>query len=402
MKKRLVIPLMLGGLLTFAACGDEPVAPPTADDQLSLHQVGDRHLAGQFVARSDGSQEVPPEEVIGTGLARFQLLGHSKLRFALFVADVANVTQAHIHLGNRGENGPVVAFLFGFVAGGVTVDGLLSEGTLTDDDVFERDGFNGTVAELVKRIRQGGAYVNTHSVAIPAGEVRGQIERKGKFSRFYQVTLRNLTRNQPLSPGAIGTHDGKRPFLGWRRHPRSRSVLFQVGKPASEGVRLIAEDGNPGTAVDELMADRRVHESFATPRPVGCIGCLGPFPSHLTMFIEAGKSANHLSLAVMLICTNDGFTGLNSGRLPLGFRSKTVYAAGYDAGTERNDELYTSIVDPCGGIGPIAVAADGSNNRTATKDIIRHHPGIKGVGDLSPAVYDWDDPVLQIVVKRIH
>ena len=67
MKKRLVIPLMLGGLLTFAACGDEPVAPPTADDQLSLHQVGDQHLAGQFVARSDGSQEVPPSGSPGTG-----------------------------------------------------------------------------------------------------------------------------------------------------------------------------------------------------------------------------------------------------------------------------------------------------------------------------------------------
>ncbi len=401
MKGKFLVRLMLFSILILPACADQPTAPDIDGDELSLHRERDRRGARDFVARLDGAQEVPAVVTSGTGVARFTLNRHGKrLGFAVYVANAPAIVQAHIHLGPRGENGPVVAFLFGPADPSVNVDGLLARGWLTDDEVSEQDEFDGTVRELVRRMRNGLAYVNVHSEANPSGEVRGQIERKRRGERFYIVKLENLTKSQPFSPGAIASHEAH-PKHAYARY-RDAGVLFEVGEKASEGIRLIAENGDPSTAVAELVANDRVQQAFATPRPVGCIGCGGPFSNTLTTFIEAKQGHNRLSLAVMHICTNDGFTGLNSARLPYGYRARTFYARGYDSGTEANDELYTSIVDPCGGIGPVAVAGDGENNRTATDDVIRHHPGIQGGADLDPDVYGWYDPVLKVRVKQIR
>jgi hypothetical protein len=206
-------------------------------------------------------------------------------------------------------------------------------------------------------------------------------------ARTYEVTIENLTSGQPLSPGIVATHTRE-------------EHAFQVGEFASEGIRLIAETGTPATAVDELSAVAGVDDVVATGRPVGCVGCPGPFASTMTFDIDARANANRLSLALMLICTNDGFAGLDGVRLPGGFKPATYMAAAYDAGTEMNDELSSSIVDPCHLFGPVPLWADG-DSRTATFDPISHHPGIQGVGDLS-AAHDWTDPVARITVRRIN
>jgi glucose/arabinose dehydrogenase len=52
----------------------------------------------------------------------------------------------------------------------------ISYNHFTGDRVFiERPGFDGTVATLVQRMRQGRTYVNLHTLANPGGEVRGQV-----------------------------------------------------------------------------------------------------------------------------------------------------------------------------------------------------------------------------------
>ncbi len=154
----------------------------------------------------------------------------------------------------------------------------------------------------------------------------------------------------------------------------------------------------------ELTGATGFHDVVVTgPPPVGCIGCGGPpFPTSITFQIEAASKATRLSLVVMLICTNDGFVGLDGVKLPDGFKPRTFYAGDYDAGTEANDELFTSMVDPCGGIGPLAVGPDGLNDRSATSDVIAPHPGISGVGDLDPTVYGWTKPVAKITVQRVN
>ena len=88
---------------------------------------------------------------------------------------IQNATAAHIHLGARTQNGPVVLFLFGPSAGqNFQAGDLISSGTADDSDVIARPGFTPTIANLVERMRQGRTYVNLHTTAHPGGEIRGQ------------------------------------------------------------------------------------------------------------------------------------------------------------------------------------------------------------------------------------
>jgi hypothetical protein len=75
----------------------------------------------------------------------------------------------------------VVAFLFGFLAGGTgDVNGVLSEGTITASNVIAQpdsaacpggvSGFD----DLLEQMRAGATYTNVHTVAVPSGEIRGQ------------------------------------------------------------------------------------------------------------------------------------------------------------------------------------------------------------------------------------
>ncbi len=203
----------------------------------------------------------------------------------------------------------------------------------------------------------------------------------------YDVTITNMSHSQPFSPGVIVTHD-------------DTASLFAVGETASEGVRLIAENGDPTTALSELDGAPGVSHVVNTGAAVHRKG--GPGPDQLTVRVMADPGAGYLSMSIMLICTNDGFVGLNSVKLPKGPETAVYFPDGYDAGTEANDELATSIVDPCGGIGPVAMPPDGSNDRTATSDVIAKHPGIAGVGDLDAKAHNWRNKVARVTIKRVR
>ena len=202
----------------------------------------------------------------------------------------------------------------------------------------------------------------------------------------YEVTIINMSHSQPFSPGVIVTHDAS-------------ANVFEAGTAASEGIRLIAENGDPTAAVGALSGAGGVSDVVATMAPVHRKG--GPGPDQLITYITASNDARYLSLAAMLICTNDGFIGLNSVELPKGPETAVYFPGAYDAGTEANDELYTSVVDPCGAIGPVAVAPDGQNNRTATADVIAMHPGFIGSGDMDADAYNWRNKVARVTVRRI-
>jgi hypothetical protein len=137
-----------------------------------------------FIAHLSGAAERPtPVDTDAGGLAVLHLNKEGTgLRYKLIVHNLEDITQAHIHCGSADVAGPVVAFLFGFVAEGVTVNGVLAEGTITAEDVIPRPdspacpGGVANFEELVAKIRSGDAYVNVHTIAFPAGEIRGQIE----------------------------------------------------------------------------------------------------------------------------------------------------------------------------------------------------------------------------------
>lgn len=132
----------------------------------------------QFFAELSGDQEVPPVETDTTGMA---IVEFSELMFQVEVFDGIAVTEAHFHCAPEGQNGPIVAFLFGPADPPINVDGLLAEGVLTDDDIIPTDGslpcgvIINDIASLVSAMEEGLIYVNVHTAAHPGGEVRGQL-----------------------------------------------------------------------------------------------------------------------------------------------------------------------------------------------------------------------------------
>ncbi|KUO50257.1 MAG: hypothetical protein APF76_11130 [Desulfitibacter sp. BRH_c19] len=135
-------------------------------------------MAKQFFAILEGSEEVPPVETDAFGSSNLRLSDDQEmLQYRLTVNKLANFTEAHIHLGRRGENGPIVAFLFGPVDPGITVTQGTVQGTLSQSDLvgpLEGEPFS----ELVRQMEAGNTYVNVHTRQHPAGEIRGQISRQ--------------------------------------------------------------------------------------------------------------------------------------------------------------------------------------------------------------------------------
>lgn len=130
----------------------------------------------RWAAPLSGSEEVPPVDLNGTGVAKFKLSKDGdSISYKLNVANIDNVIASHIHLAPAGQNGSVVAFLFGPAPGGVNVNGTLAEGTITAADLVGPLS-GASLDDLVAAMESGGAYVNVHTVVNPGGEIRGQIK----------------------------------------------------------------------------------------------------------------------------------------------------------------------------------------------------------------------------------
>jgi hypothetical protein len=224
----------------------------------------------------------------------------------------------------------------------------------------------------------------------------------GPELRTYRVTLVNLTDGQPFSPPVAATHD--------------RSMrMFQVGHLASEELAAIAQAGNPGPMFDLFNNSDAVTDAVNVGRPLTRVGTVAdpdgpggmdPFVDTATFELTAERG-DRLSLATMLICTNDGFLGLDAVRLP-SHGARAFLINGYDAGRENNTQDSQHLVDPCSDLGPERLPGDPDENvdngavLTNPPMRIHHHPNIEdGVGELTVADHGWRDPVAVAVVSRI-
>jgi hypothetical protein len=205
--------------------------------------------------------------------------------------------------------------------------------------------------------------------------------------RIYEVTITNLTSHQAFTPPVVATH-------------RKMQRVFEVGKPASFEVKEIAENGNLTPMVDALNANKKVYAvqvAASNPPPL--------MPGQSIIIQIGAKGANFLSMVAMLICTNDGFTGVDSLRLPLDTRDVvTLDLNGYDAGTEINTEDFADIVPPCPALSGAPSNDPGSgvsNPALAENSVITHHPNVQGGNDLQPAIHGWSDPVARVTVRRL-
>jgi hypothetical protein len=138
--------------------------------------AGPAEAKDQFKATLSGGEEVPPVDTDTEGRALLSLnKKETEIEFQLRVEDGEGITQAHIHCGDVGVNGPVVVFLAGLNPAGYDVDGKwVSNATITDASIVD-PSCGATVAALAESMRGGHTYANVHSLDHPAGVVRGQI-----------------------------------------------------------------------------------------------------------------------------------------------------------------------------------------------------------------------------------
>ena len=136
----------------------------------------------KFIAKLRGINEVPPVKTDAFGVAKFIAIQDcTKIEFELEVNNIRNFIQAHIHFGARGENGPVLVFLFGADLAtledqnGITTRRGVVTGVITDKDIVPNDEGVRNVKDLLRLMRKGLTYVNAHTEQNPGGEIRGQI-----------------------------------------------------------------------------------------------------------------------------------------------------------------------------------------------------------------------------------
>lgn len=213
----------------------------------------------------------------------------------------------------------------------------------------------------LKMVATGMMALSMLGVAAGPAAISAQEEMK-----TYEVTITNLTSMQALSPPIIATHS-------------SSAHAWQMGQVASEGVKMMAEEGMN----DQLAAEL---EGVATDVAMGS-SPLMPGKS-VTLMIKA-RQGDVLSAATMLVQTNDGFTGLDNMTMSDGSKD----AMAYDAGTEENDEKAENVPGPPFG-------GHMSGVPTNPRQPISMHPGIMGKADVGPE-FNWSGPVARFAVKAM-
>jgi len=191
---------------------------------------------------------------------------------------------------------------------------------------------------------------------------------------YYEVTVTNLTKGQIFSPIIAASHN-------------ANFSLYTLGAPASAELAAVAQDADASGLKAMLDSSPDVNGMAMGG------GLIFPGQSD-TVMLPAMEKSDRISLASMLVTTNDAFIGL-SGAMARKESMANMMVPALDAGSEANSESCAHIPGPpCGNpfMSPDA----------AGEGFIHVHNGIHGgSGELDPAVYDWNTPTARISVKHV-
>lgn len=193
----------------------------------------------------------------------------------------------------------------------------------------------------------------------------------------YSLSVTNLTANQPMSPIALLFHTDK--VMPWA-----------AGQPASVALEKLAEGGD-ATDFDSLAG---VNNRLSGSAP------LAPGKTEDFSFEVQPADIKMLSVASMLVNTNDAFTGVQKidlANFHLG-ESKKYRTMAYDAGTEANSEERGTMPGPVDG-------GEGFNSARNDVNWVHVHPGVISSDDglansLLKYSHRFDNPVAIITVTR--
>jgi hypothetical protein len=185
---KLLVLFIAVSIISACANEDGPQPEPVLlqeDAASAEHLSADAKLTGNrnFVTHLSGDEEVPPADTKAQGQAIFQLSKDgTQLSYKLIVANIENVTMAHIHVAPAGVNGPVVVWLYPsgpppqLIPG--RSNGVLATGVITAANLVGQLAGQ-PLNNLVAAMRAGNTYVNVHTSQYPGGEIRGQIRAVG-------------------------------------------------------------------------------------------------------------------------------------------------------------------------------------------------------------------------------
>lgn len=214
-------------------------------------------------------------------------------------------------------------------------------------------------------------------VVVVVAPVFGTGAEAQTWTGVWQVRVTNLTTGQYFTPVLAATHTAD-------------AMIFQPGMEASAELQALAEGGDVmplEMALDGMSSVMSVETGMGLT-----------MPGRTSEILISGSGMHrYLSLAAMLIPTNDGFVGISMMELPTVPGTETVYAYAYDAGTEMNAETCGTIPGPdypeCGGPG-------GHGHGGMGEGFIAIHNGINSVGDFGED-RDWKNPVAMITIRRV-
>lgn len=318
------------------------------DDSNDTSQVADNITSLSLAL--DSQSTVPPANVDGaTGTADFAVdTDTGAISGSVSVSGTTGQpTMAHIHSGAVGEAGPIVIGLEGNEDGSVW--------TVPADSALD--------AVALQEFQDGNLYINVHTEANSPGELRAQLVDDTPAAGSVTIAFRNLSAFQPMTPPVVALHNAPDADNGIR--------LFEVGTVASDEVREIAENGNndplAAVAASQITAGTVSDAGVAAPEAGGPL--TPGATSSITLTPEMPDQV--LSIVAMVVCTNDGFTGVDSIPVEAGTFTTPIY----DAGTETNVLTLDYWVPPC------SAGAVTSNLTDIEGGVITAHPGQTGAED---------------------
>lgn len=206
------------------------------------------------------------------------------------------------------------------------------------------------------------------------------------------ISVTNLTQGFYFTPLIVSSHD-------------ENASIFSVASAASSELQALAEGGDiSGVSTMLTAASADITENPA-------VGLLAP-ATNVEFSLSTSDGNNLLSLATMMLPTNDGFVGLDSWPIPSTAGTYVVWLNAYDAGTEANDEQIVGGAGGAPGIPgiPAAPGGDAGINGTGLSDMqsntaVHIHRGALGDDDLTAGqsdldnrIHRWLNPVAKITI----
>jgi hypothetical protein len=208
-----------------------------------------------------------------------------------------------------------------------------------------------------------------------------------------EIKVQNLTHGTYYTPLIIAAHN-------------SATKMFSVGMPSSMSLTKMAEGGDiAGLDADLMAAGANVVKNTAA-------GLLAPGKTATTMLTTTGSNM-YLSLAAMLLPTNDGFVAANAIKIPTEKGEHVFMLNAYDSGTEANDEKRGGgavggagfPVPPASGVDTMSGTGGTGITGLTAEGFVHIHRGVLGddnatggKSDINNMTQRWLNPVARLVI----